>query len=48
MQNVEYCSCVGGTPEQVALTVNGFLIMQMGIIEHNQDKHGLHKLFSDV
>ncbi len=49
MQNViEYRSCVVCTPEQVAVTINGFLIMQMAITEHNQDKHGYHKLFCDV
>lgn len=35
-------------PEQVAVTVNGFLIMQMFIIERNQDKDCPHKLFCGV
>lgn len=34
--------------EQVAVTVNGFLIMQMSIMEHNQDKDCPRKLFCDV
>lgn len=35
-------------PEQVAVTDNGFLIMKMSLIEHNQDKDCPYKLFCDV
>lgn len=39
---------VVSTPEQEAVTVNGFLIMQMVIIAHNQDKDCPHELLCDV
>lgn len=39
---------VVSTPEQEAITVNGFLIMQMAIIAHHQDKDCPHELLCDV
>lgn len=33
---------------EVAVTVNGFLIMQMQVLKDNQDKDCPHKLLCDV